>query len=395
MLTTTLLTLLSLEPPALAEDAPEFLLADLGVRIDFPPGPWRMTKWSDWDFKAEHTAPSGTVLFFAWATPIQVPIEREPGTWVGEIEGWGQVYVDKIEELEGSAPAVARVQTETIAGRPVALVDATFTFGEGGAPGVLRGATLEIVGQDLHLATISSARSTAACERQLRALVERLDFHTEPEPGRFGTTVEAKGITSRLPEGWRPPLDSELATLNASLQGIGVDDFTPCWTALRPVPGGPPDVMATCQGGLLLGVVDEHSFEAVEPVVRERMFGAVEVEPAELIQLEDRVGFSYTPRDGLAVGVVPYDQGVSRTWVLGQGELSSTLEAVLVSSTFSGPHPASLGDQLSYWLVHRTTSPMVLCPLGGCVGAGGLLGLGLLGMMMRGSRDKYADFEPD
>lgn len=388
MLISSLLALLSLETPALAEDAPEFLLGDLGVRIDFPPGPWRMTKWSDWDFKGERAASSGTVLLFAWATPIQVPIEGEPS-------GWGQVYAAKIEELEGASPEIAQARIESIAGRPVALIDATFAFGKGGAPGVLRGATLEIAGQNFHLATISSARSEAACERERRALIERLDVHTEPEPGRFGAAVEAQGISAKLPPDWRPPFKAELATLNEGLAGIGVDDLSTCWTALRPVAGGPPDVMATCQGGLLLGVVDEHSFEAVDPIVRERMFGAVEVAPAELLQLEDRVGFAYTPRDGLAVGVVPYDQGVSRTWVLGQGDLSSALQAVVVSSSFSGPHPASLGDQLSYWLVHRTTSPVVLCPLLGCLGAGGALGLGLLGLLMRGSRNKYADFDPD
>jgi hypothetical protein len=37
-----------LSTPALAEEeAPEFLLADFGVRIDLPDD-WRMQKWADW-----------------------------------------------------------------------------------------------------------------------------------------------------------------------------------------------------------------------------------------------------------------------------------------------------------------------------------------------------------
>ena len=56
--------------PAHAEDAPEFLLGDLGVRIDLPRS-WRMTRWSDWDFNAELKRGRDTVLLFAWATPVQ------------------------------------------------------------------------------------------------------------------------------------------------------------------------------------------------------------------------------------------------------------------------------------------------------------------------------------
>ena len=328
-------------------------------------------------------------MLFAWATPIQVPIQE------GNTD-WGAVYFSKVQELEGTDPEIESTALTEIGGRPVARVDAKFQFGKGGPTGALRGATLEVAGQNMHIATVGSRRFRTIIERQLVELVERLDFHVEPREVEFGGTVEAKGITTVLPDDWRPPLESEVGELASTIAKIGVEDLEPCWTALRPRAAGAPDVMVTCQGGLLLGVVDEHSFAAVDPVVREKMFGSgVEIAPAEQVVLSDRVGFAYAPREGLAVGVVPYDQGVARTWVVGEGELMPSLTASLQGSSYSGPHPASLVDQVSYWLLRRTTSPVVLCPLGGCLCVGLALGLGVVTLSMRRSRNKYAAFDPD
>ncbi|MBX2799399.1 MAG: hypothetical protein KTR31_17115 [Myxococcales bacterium] len=388
MLTCTLLSFLLLGSPALAQDgadAPEFLLADLGVRIDLPAGPWSMSRWSDWDFEAEHVSSSGKMLLYVWATPVQVPID-------GDGQGWGQGYLDKLDELAGAEPSLDATQVAAASGRPAAMVDASFRFGEGGPEGVLRGATVEIKHQNLHVAVIGSARARAQVERQRRAIAEGLDFHEEPAKPFFGATLEAKGISTQLPKEWRPPFDAEMSEVNAVAGRIGVSDLEPCWTALRPRAGTSPDVMVTCQGGLLLGVVDEHSFEAADALLRDRMFGDVDVAVAEQVDLDDRVGFLYSPREGLAVGVVPYDKGVARTWVLGAEANAEAAKAVLQQSSYSGPHPASVGERVTYWLVHRTTSLPVLATLAGLLVLLGLVGLGVSRAMGSG-RSKYADFD--
>jgi hypothetical protein len=376
----------ALAGPALAEDAPEFLLGDLGVRLDLSRS-WRMTRWSDWDFNAELKTPRDTVLLFVWATPVQVPITTA--------DGWGPIYEAKVGELGGVAPKVSGGRVAQVGGRPVAFVDVAFELGKSGDDAVLRGATLEIANQDLHIAAVTPARGEALAERELKAIVEALDFRREPEPTELGATVKASGITTTLPEDWRLPLESEMAVVTPVLGKLGIDDPAACWLGVHPRAGGELDVMAGCQGGLLLGVVDEHSFEAVDPVVRQKMFGAVEVAPAELVRLADRVGFEYTPREGLAVGVVPYDQGVARYWVVGEGDLSGALGQVMAKSTFTGPHPAGVGDQVSYWLTHRTTSPVVLCPLLGVLGVGGVLGAGVIAVVARGSRRNRYDLDDE
>jgi len=381
----TLLIALTLATPlAQAEDAPEYLLGDLGVRIDLPAG-WEMTRWSDWDLKAEQKTARETVLLFVWATPVQVPITSA--------DGWGTVYEAKIDELKGDSPAVAGGRVEELGGRQVALIDAAFRFGKGGPPGIMRGATLEVAGQNMHLAFVAPKGSARAADRQRSRVVGTLDFHTEPEKVAFGGTVDALGITTKLPADWREPLASELPQVNPALDKLGIEDLTPCYTAIRPRAGSEPDVLATCQGGLLLGVVDEYSFEATDAVVRERMFGGADIAAAEQVDLGDRVGFLYTLRDDLAVGVVPYADGIARTWVVGSGGgLDDAARAALQGSTWSGPHPAGIGDQVAYWVTHRPTSPVVLCPVLGLVVVAGALAVGGVAMTRR-SRTGYDDLD--
>ena len=46
--------------PSFAQDvedeAPKYLLGDLGVRVDLPSG-WNVTRWSDWDLKGLNPRP--------------------------------------------------------------------------------------------------------------------------------------------------------------------------------------------------------------------------------------------------------------------------------------------------------------------------------------------------
>ena len=212
------------------EDAEEFLLADLGVRIDLP-ATWHMTRWSDWDFKAEHTASTGKLLLFAWATPGQIPL-GEDGS------GWSGVYTTKIEELQGAAPEVLSTERRAVAGRPMAFVDAAFTFGEGGPKGLMYGATVEIGGQNMHLAVVSSDRAQGALSAQRQAIVERLEVRSGPRRAVYGGEVEAAGVTTQLPKAWRAPFDDEVPLwVVPALKNLGLPDLEGCWSAVRPVAG--------------------------------------------------------------------------------------------------------------------------------------------------------------
>src|SRR5690606_14578172 len=97
---------------AAATEAPEYLLGDLGVRVDLPRG-WKMLRWSDWDFKAE--TQDGGVMLFAWGTPYQVPVE-------GEAADWAPVYEAKVKELGGDAPKLVASRIRKEGGRAVAAL---------------------------------------------------------------------------------------------------------------------------------------------------------------------------------------------------------------------------------------------------------------------------------
>lgn len=348
---------------ALAADAPEFLLADLGVRVDLPRS-WKMTRWSDWDFQAQNA--EGSVLVFTWGTPFQVPVT--------DASAWAPVYEAKIGELSGKDAKPGASRLGEASGRKVAFVDVAFRFGDG-APGTMYGATIEVAGQDVHLATVAPDRFAAAGKRAREELVARLEFVGPPPASTFGAEVTAKGVTTKLPDDWRPSLDQEWNQLVPSLAKLGFEgDMTDCWIAVRPRPAATPDAMVTCPRPLSLGVVDEHSAAAADEVVRKALFGSI---PAGVpVALADRTGLLYTPKEGIAFGVVPDAEGVAVTWSLGAGDLGPAVRAAMERSTYGGPHPVSTGEVLSYWLTARTFSPQVLCPALGCVGLGGVLVVG-------------------
>ena len=142
-------------------------------------------------------------------------------------------------------------------------------------------------------------------------------------------------------------------------------------------------------------MVDSYSFEDVEAGLRKKMFGKVEMAPAAMEKLSDRVGFLYTPKAvdiSLVVTAVPYDQGIARTWILGPKENAEyhirSASEMLQATSYSGSHPASLGDRLSY-LLYR---PIYLAGVA-ILFLAILSGLGLLLFKAFGSQEsKYQEF---
>jgi hypothetical protein len=144
-----------------------------------------------------------------------------------------------------------------------------------------------------------------------------------------------------------------------------------------------------------LGVVDELSFSDKEEVLRHMVFGDAPVKPAMPVLLNDRMGFAYQlglSDRALTVGIVPYSEGLSRTWIIGslanQANNVVALNKMLTNTSFAGDHPISLGDRAEY-LMYR---PVMFA---GVLGAFLLLlGGGLLGAkrVLGGGTPNYEDY---
>jgi hypothetical protein len=365
--------------PAHAED-PEFLLSDLQVRLDLPRARWRMTKWSTSDFEGQ--LQDDPVFLYAWSTAIRAP-HAPP-------EPWGPLFVEKAESLGGSDASVASTSVHQAKDHAFTFVDVKLSFQ--GTPIVLRGATTEIDGRNFHFAVVGNAKLAGKAERERESIADRLEFTAPvPELG-LGGTVSMKGVTTMLPADWRPLQAGEFDALVPKLGKLGVEDFTECWLAVRKTPDTEPEVMASCKKPMHLGVVDEHSFSDLEGTVRESLFGA-NVPPGTLVQMPDRTGFLFVPRDGLAMSVAPAGDEVAVVWALGHSPMGDSVKGALEGTTFEAPHTVATGDQVSYWISSRTTSPAVLCPLLCCVGGVGLVVVLAGGMIFLRSRRSSEDDE--
>jgi hypothetical protein len=369
-----------------AEEAPEFLLGDLGVRIDLPED-WEMSMWSDWDFKAETS--DSKVYMTAWATPTQLTPVAE------NISGWLPFFEEKVTELGGTSAVVKSSRVDDVKGVPVARYELNFNFEKLGM--VMLGSTHEVSGKMFHMVAVTAEVRQARAEEAMEHFVGKLDVQTGPADVAWNATVDTNGISYTLPDGWRLPLENELGTAMTRAQALGIDDLEPCSVAMRAQPSGEPDVMVTCQGGMWLGVVDEYTFSATDETLRQRLFGSVPVQPAESLELSDRLAFIYDvdlPDRTLLMGVAPYDKGLARTWILGgrdnQESLKTALDGVLLSSTFSGAHPAGLGERVSYYVTYRPTSPVVLGTGAGVLGVCGGIGFMLFG---RGRKSEFDDLD--
>lgn len=382
-----LAALLTAASPALAQDDEEFLLGDYGVRVDLPDD-WKPVEWADWAFEAE--TDDQRLHLWVWGDPVQQPVEA------ADLAAWATVYAAKAADTKGSDPQVQATEIATIGGRDVARVDVEADYGDG-REGALVGATFPVAGKMVHWAVFTAASRKAEAVEALEMLLGRAEVRKEPLD--TVNTVNAAGVTVTLPDGWRAPVAGEHKAVAARAAQLGVDDLNGCWTALRPVAASEPEVMVTCQAGLLLGVVDRLSFADVDEVLRTRLFGGVDVPPAQLVTNEDgRVGFLYRPEletRTLRMGVVPYGEGVARTWIIGpegEGEVfDAVLTEVMRTARYEGDHPVGLGEQVSYYVAYRPTSLPVL----GSVGVLVLLVGGAIFLATRGGRDRYAEFADD
>jgi hypothetical protein len=375
--------------PAQAQEDEKYLLGDLGVRLELSDA-WRMTRWSDWDFKAQ--IDKGPILLWVWSTDGQVP----PGA---DAEPWLEAYTERIESEGGHTWSDVSGEVGSVGGTAALLMEMRFQAGRDKTDLYLYGATFAVEGQNVHVATLATKKHRARAEAMRETLLSELELRKPAVSFARQREAETMGVSLTLPDGFRPAFEgSEEKAMMGQVSSLPVNDFSDCIVAMRPLPMSTPDVFVMCQGGIWLGVVDTHTLSSVGPLLAEKFFGtSLQVDPPVPLALSDRMGLIYKPEldtFSLGVGVVPYDQGVARYWVMsdtpGQ-DMSSVVREVVEASSFSGPHPEPVGAQLQYWLMHRTTSPPTLLALFLLLGVPG----GLFWKSRGGSGKRKNRFEID
>lgn len=350
--------------------SPTYTLDHLDVAMTLPDGAWRLRRWSGDALNVDLAHPAGEIRLAAWGTPLQVPI----------IEGqsWTPVFAERLE-LATTATPTARL--DRIGDRLVALTDLELS---GAPPRALRGATLEARGSNLHISVAGPASATAAIESVLSGVLASLDGQA-PEPGAFGQTIEVPGVELVLPAGWRPRLPEERRA----------DHGESCEQAVFPRAAAAPDWLEVCTLPLWLGIVDEHSFGRIEPLVRRAAFEDEPTPSGTALRVGEHLGFVFergheSEASGAsaarrasdqigqvaAVVVVPHAAGATRFELIGRDTDAGQLRSAIRSATFDGPHPASLSDHLGYWLWTRPTPALTLL-------AGGFLAYGAFAMRRR------------
>lgn len=362
-----------------------YLLGDYGVRVDLPDD-WRSSAWSDAALEAEKEDRS--LKLFAWGQVGQItPVEAD-------LDVWAKAFEAQVGTLGGNNPKVVSQKVVTLQGRPTARFELDFDFGKN-LEGAMSGATFAVEGRVFHVAIITAAKRGSLASQAVEMVLERAEVRKPAVEVQPGQVVEASGVSVALPDGWRAPIGAELGMVASQARKLGVENLEPCWTALRHHAGADPDVLFTCPGGTLLGVVDAYSFDGVAAALKPQLLGELPTDPPrQVVGADGRVGIVYAASgegSTLRVGVMPYGQGVAITRVFGashqEADFDAAVDHVLSAAAYTGEHPTGTADTVSYYLTYRPTSPLVLGPAALLLA---LLGGGVF-LATRGRKNKYAD----
>ncbi|MEL6344243.1 MAG: hypothetical protein AAFV53_14085 [Myxococcota bacterium] len=365
------LWMLGASPTARAEEG-TYRMDNLGGAVNLPKG-WELMSggWSDDAFKAQKA--NKHVLMRVWHTPYQPEITEDAA------RAWAEMFISGFEAQSGIKNVkVDRASVITLADRPTTQAWLSGAFKDG-TPIVGTVLSFASGGKTVHVRTMGRANFKAEIEADARMLAETMTVDAGALDAE--TALKSGGFTATLPDGWRTPFDAELPHIKKITARLGEENLNPerCFVGIHPRAAADPDVLFSCEMYLHVGPVDEHSFAGVEAEVHEEFFGSSEkpVAAAEPVTVGDRMGFYYSPRDGVRLALAPYDKGMMTTWGLAGGEASDGLDeaikATLGTVNFTGPEggaPIIAPDKwVMYYIRYRPTSPPVL--LGGVV----LLGL--------------------
>lgn len=365
---------------AAAADEP-YYMAEVGATVHLPPT-WTMSRWSDWDFRAE--ANDRSMMMWLFYTPWQVEPTDE------SVQAWAQAHVERLKEMKAGDIKVSKAVLAQTPHGTSARIEVTFHFNGDGPLGVYYAYVFPGDGKNIHIAALSGARHDPRTRAILEQLVKDLEMVKKPEPlARLTAPLEAKtGYRIEMPKGWRIPAASEVKDVAVLAEKTGHKEVDPekCVQIIRPVAKGDPDYALFCSMVWYLDPVDSYSWTGVGDLVHKKLFGnsPTAVPAPEKLELPDRLGFFFIPTAGgsaVRMIVVPYDRGIVVGWGLGQKDRETALDAgfreVVKAVSFTGPEngkqKAGFGQWLGYYLKYRKTSPVVLAPLVLVLGALGLL----------------------
>lgn len=355
-----------------------YLMNDVGAWVYLPSNLDSGIEWSDWDFKAK--SGDGGVELKLWLTEFQHDVTMDV------LQDFGEDYMERAEKLGGAEPKVTKAELTNWGDKEGGRVDVEFAFQEGRVRGYAYHAIIPSAGQMIHIRTIAAGRNARKAESVLAEVATKLKRDKAPLPTTTDKVTSEAGFAATLPKGWRAPVEPEYEEIQNKAELVGQKDLSgeQCWTAIEPPTTGEVDLIFACKHHAFLGPLDEHSWEGEEATVRQRFFGASEIPDPDKVQVGDRLGFYYKPKDGkgaLRLAVAPYEGGLMAIWGMAgdmeAAELDAAMQSILPTVEYTGPdggQPVISADKwVGYYLKHRTFSPIVLGPalllVGGIVGA--------------------------
>ncbi|MEE2751852.1 MAG: hypothetical protein VX519_10510 [Myxococcota bacterium] len=381
---------------ATADEEPLYL-AQVGITLQRPRD-WTVPRWSDWDLDGRDSR--RTVQVHVYSSTYQVPVDDDA------TRAWAEsLAFPWLEETQGAVNPTVESTAEVLRDGVAHGVSEVRYLYKGEHAAVAWQDSFAVEGRMVHVLTtaIEGNRSKArsALDTWVKAvLVDKPAKDIE----ELGSEVTAAGFASELPDGWRIPLRSEFLEAVQLASKLGQKRVTDesCWMGIRPRAEGETAMLLACTMEVFLGVVDEHSFAAVDERLRGSLFGGFgeKLDAAELLQAPGaRVSALYRLPSGgdtaVWVAATPYNAGLVLTYGLGNtgedADLRAAVEHAVGGLSFldpdGGAHPAAAGDVLMYYLMHRKTHPFVWVPLI-------LLGLGFFQLVARArTSPSYEDWD--
>lgn len=356
-------------PVAFAQDAPadgaeappeipQYLLEQLGVRVDLPEKEWEVGNddWTDYSLKA--TSKDG-VLLFAWTTSYQIEITEDT------LADWQSVFLRKAR-TEGE---ITQSSVETYRDVKVGSFELALKNSEGGELAMFA-YTMPLEGTTLHIATATTADRADIAKRELEGVMERLEIKKMAPELTWGGLVSAPGIDATLDDYFRKPVGPERMLIVNEANNINISSLRNCWSGIHPHPPGKADVVIACVDQRhSFAIVDDLTFADNELELREAWFPA-DAEPGEQVTFADRTSFWWQPKIGDRVfntGAVPIEGGLAKVVAVAGTDqvepVAQATKATLQSATFSVVPEPPFEDVLRYYVVYRPTSPLVIAPI--------------------------------
>jgi hypothetical protein len=194
----------------------------------------------------------------------------------GLAEAWAKelAILWRTEHQKGKDFSGLKVSTRTREGEPHALSEIAYKV-QGKTQAVAFQETFAIEGRMVHVVRTALQKNMRWAWTALDTWVPEIEVaHPAADLSDLGGSVSAGAFSAVLPDGWRKPLRGEFLDAVQPASQLGqkrVTDDT-CWMGIAPKASGETNLLLACTMDLFLGVVDEHSFGAVDERIRATVF---------------------------------------------------------------------------------------------------------------------------